>query len=479
MNLTDLSVMEWKTLLERRKISAREAVAAYLAQIKRDDKKIGAYLTLTGESAMQKAEEIDRRRVSGESLPPFSGIPAAVKDNICTKGIRTTCASRMLENFVPPYDAGVMERFYQNGCILLGKTNMDEFGMGSTTENSAFQITRNPHGTDRVPGGSSGGSAAAVAAGMASFALGSDTGGSVRLPAAFCGVVGVKPTYGSVSRFGLVAFASSLEQIGPLTRTVEDSAAVLDWMTGRDIRDGTSREHPDESCLSQVFNGVRGLRIAVPLELFGEEISRAVREAAEKAAAVLERSGCRVERISIPSLRYALPAYYILSSAEVSSNLARFDGVKYGYRAQGYSDMDSLYEKSRSEGLGREVKRRLLLGSFVLSAGYYDGYYRRALLAREKIRREFDTVFEKYDLILSPVSTGTAPEIGRKSPDPAVQYRGDLCTVPANLAGIPAVSVPFGKENTGLPLGIQLMGKPFSEPLLLRAAYVLEQEAMS
>ncbi len=475
MNLTQLSMTELASLLQTRKISAMEAAEAYLAQIREKDGEIGAYLTVTEKIALQQAQKTDRQRAAGEELPPFAGIPAAVKDNICTKGIRTTCASRILENFVPPYDAAVVERLLENGIAILGKTNLDEFGMGSTTENSAFQITHNPCAPDRVPGGSSGGSAAAVAAGMAPFALGSDTGGSVRLPASHCGVVGVKPTYGAVSRWGLVAFASSLEQVGVLARTVPDAAAVLNMIVGYDRRDATSRRSPGMD-FSQIGQDAKGLRIAMPRELFGAEISAPVREAVERAASVLERCGASAEFVDMPSLRYALPAYYMISSAESSSNLARFDGVRYGRRAAGYTDMDSLYERSRGEGFGREVKRRLLLGSFVLSAGYYDGYYRNALRAREKIRREFAAVLEQYDVILSPVSPDTAPRIGKRDPDPVRQYQEDLCTVPANLAGLPAVSVPCGRGPDGLPIGAQLVGKPFSEPLLLRAAAVLEQE---
>ncbi len=477
MSLTKLSMAELAVLLRSRQISAVETAAEYFDKIEKEDGKIGAYLTVTKEIALRQAEAIDQKRAAGEELPPFAGVPAAVKDNICVAGVRMTCASKILENFVAPYDAAAVERLRQNGIILLGKTNLDEFAMGSTTENSAFQITRNPRAVEYVPGGSSGGSAAAVAAETAVFALGSDTGGSVRLPASHCGVVGLKPTYGAVSRWGLTAFASSLDQVGILARTVEDTGAVLQMIVGPDSRDATSCEQARGLFVADI-PPQKKWKIALPQELLGAQISDNVREAVARAAHVLESYGAQVEWIRMPSLRYALSTYYIISSAEASSNLARFDGVRYGRRAQGYTDMNSLYEKSRSEGFGREVKRRLLLGAFVLSAGYQERYYRNALRVRERIRTEWQEVFTKYDAVLSPVSPDTAAKIGARDPDPVKQYKGDLCTVPVNLAGLPAVSVPFGKGENEMPVGVQIVGNVFSEQSLLQIAALLEREAL-
>ncbi|MBS5644239.1 MAG: Asp-tRNA(Asn)/Glu-tRNA(Gln) amidotransferase subunit GatA [Clostridiales bacterium] len=464
-----------KAAMEAGELSSREATEAYLAAIEEREKDIRAYLTITPKTALAQADAADKRRGRGEALSPLDGIPGAIKDNICTKNVRTTCASRMLENFVPPYDATVMGKL--SGIAMLGKLNMDEFAMGSSTENSFYQITHNPRDLSRVPGGSSGGSAAAVAAGEAAFALGSDTGGSIRQPAAFCGVVGLKPTYGVVSRFGLIAFASSLDQIGTLTRDVRDAALLLNAIAGHDPKDATSvkREYSDFG--AQIGREIRGMRVALPKEYFGEGLHPEVKEAVLAAAKKLEGQGAEIVETSMPSLEHALAAYYVISCAEASSNLARFDGVKYGFRAEGYENINELYDKSRSEGFGREVKRRILLGSFVLSAGYYDAYYKKAMQVRTLVKRDFDRILSENDLILSPVAPTAAYKIGEKIDDPLTMYMGDAYTVPVNIAGLPAVSLPCGTDGAGLPVGAQLIGKPFSEAEILRAAYVLEKEA--
>ena len=464
-----------KTAMEAGELSSREATEAYLAAIEEREKDIRAYLTITPKTALAQADAADKRRGRGEALSPLDGIPGAIKDNICTKNVRTTCASRMLENFVPPYDATVMGKL--SGIAMLGKLNMDEFAMGSSTENSFYQITHNPRDLSRVPGGSSGGSAAAVAAEEAAFALGSDTGGSIRQPAAFCGVVGLKPTYGMVSRFGLIAFASSLDQIGTLTRDVRDAALLLNVIAGHDPKDATSvkREYGDFG--AQIGREIRGMRVALPKEYFGEGLHPEVKEAVLAAAKKLEGQGAEIVETSMPSLEHALAAYYVISCAEASSNLARFDGVKYGFRAKDYENINELYDKSRSEGFGREVKRRILLGSFVLSAGYYDAYYKKAMQVRTLVKRDFDRILSENDLILSPVAPTTAYKIGEKIDDPLTMYMGDAYTVPVNIAGLPAVSLPCGTDGAGLPIGAQLIGKPFGEAEILRAAYVLEKEA--
>jgi aspartyl-tRNA(Asn)/glutamyl-tRNA(Gln) amidotransferase subunit A len=398
----------------------------------------------------------------------------ALKDNICTEGIPTTCASKILDNFIPPYSADVYERLQRAGCVLIGKANLDEFAMGSSTENSAFKITRNPWDEKRVPGGSSGGSAAAVAAGMAVFALGSDTGGSIRQPSAMCGVVGMKPTYGRVSRYGLVAFASSLDQIGPITRDVRDCALVLNHICGHDRRDSTSVdvEVPDfEKGLEQ---GIKGMRIGIPSEYFGEGIDRGVKERVQEAIKVLENLGAVCDEVSLPHTEYALPAYYIISSAEASSNLARYDGIRYGRRAEGYSDLVDMFVRTRSDGFGREVKRRIMLGTYALSSGYYDAYYKKAQQVRTLIKEDFDRVFEGCDIIVGPTTPTVAFRAGEKTDDPLQMYLSDVYTIPVNIAGLPALSVPCGFSE-GLPVGLQFIGKPFAESTLLRAAYAYEQ----
>lgn len=472
--IVSITCAQLSAALKKKELSAVEAATAYLEQIDESDPKVGAYLSVTAEKALEQAKKADAARAAGQDTP-LLGIPAGLKDNLCTKGMRTTCASRILENFIPPYSATAVEKLEGEGAVFLGKLNMDEFAMGSTTENSAFFPTHNPRDLSRVPGGSSGGSAAAVAANEAAFTLGSDTGGSIRQPAAFCGVVGMKPTYGAVSRYGLVAFASSLDQIGPLTKDVLDNALVLSALVGKDGKDATSVAHPQAAFTDGIAGGVSGMKIALPKEFFAKELSDEVRGPVLDAAKRLEKLGARVEEASLPSLKTALPAYYIISSAEASSNLARFDGVRYGRRAAGYDSLDELYEQSRSEGFGTEAKRRILLGTFALSSGYYDAYYKKALQARTLMVREYAQLFETYDLVLAPVAPTTAYRLGEKSEDPIEMYLGDIYTVPVNIAGLPALSLPCG-ESGGLPVGMQLIGKPFSEQVLYRAGYAFEQD---
>lgn len=474
-DIVKMSALALSQALEKREVCAVEAAKAYLDEIEKKDAQIGAYLTVTADAALKEAMESDARRARGEARSPFDGVPAGIKDNICTKGVRTTCASKMLESYVPPYDAAVMEKLKGAGIVMLGKLNMDEFAMGSGTENSAFQKTRNPADASRVPGGSSGGSAAAVAAHMAAFALGSDTGGSIRQPASFCGAVGLKPSYGRVSRYGLVAFASSLDQIGPLARDVRDCAAVLQLIAGHDKRDSTSVPETAPDFMRDIDKGIKGMRVALPEELMGEGVAPQVKAAVEGAAKLCEKLGAHVDVRSMPELNGALPAYYVISSAEASSNLARFDGVRYGSRASNFEGMDELYERTRSQFFGAEVKRRIMLGTFALSAGYYDAYYKKALQARTLIMRAFEEIYKTYDLVLSPTAPVTAWRFGEKS-DPMEAYLSDVCTVPANIAGIPALSMPCGKDENGLPIGLQIMGRLFDESAVLRTAYALERE---
>ncbi|MGI6116099.1 Asp-tRNA(Asn)/Glu-tRNA(Gln) amidotransferase subunit GatA [Luoshenia tenuis] len=457
-------------------VSAQEAAKAYLEQIEARETQIGAYIQVTREEALAQAAQVDARRAAGEQLHPLAGVPMALKDNLCTKGIKTTCGSKMLQNFRPPYTATAAQRLEQAGCVLLGKANMDEFAMGSSTENSYYQPTRNPVDPTRVPGGSSGGSAAAVGAREAAFALGSDTGGSIRQPAAFCGVVGMKPTYGAVSRYGLVAFASSLDQIGPLTRDVRDSALVLSAIAGHDPRDSTSLKRTYGDFGAQLGEDVAGMRLGLPREFLEEGIDPQVKEAVLAAARRYEKLGARVEPVSLPTLKRALPAYYVISSAEASSNLARFDGVRYGYRAKDYADMDELYERTRSEGFGPEVKRRIMLGTFALSAGYYEAFYNKALQVRTLVVREFEALFKDFDALLSPVAPTTAYRLGEKMADPMEMYLGDIYTVPVNIAGLPALSLPCGRDQENLPIGMQLIGPPFSEQRLYQLGYAFEQD---
>lgn len=473
--ITGLSLRELSAALQGRAVSSVEATGAYLAAIRQKEPSVGAYLSVLEGAAMQKAASIDDRRIKGEALPPLAGVPIGLKDNICTKGFKTTCASKMLENFVPPYDAHVAQLLDEAGTVLLGKLNMDEFAMGSSTENSYFRVTHNPRDLSRVPGGSSGGSAAAVAAGEAAFTLGSDTGGSIRQPAAFCGVVGMKPTYGTVSRYGLVAFASSLDQIGPLTRDVRDNALVMDCIAGHDKRDTTSLPMEKLNYSSEIGKDIRGMKIALPKEFFGEGLADDVKEGILTAAKQFRALGAEVLEVSMPTLAHALPAYYIISSAEASSNLARFDGIRYGYRAAEYDDITQLYKKSRSEGFGAEVKRRIMLGTFALSSGYYDAYYKKALQVRTLIRQDYDRIFADCDCILSPVAPTTAYKLDEKTADPLSMYLGDIYTVPVNIAGLPALSMPCGVSPEGLPIGMQLIGKAFSEPVLYRIGRAYER----
>jgi len=473
MKLTELTLSALSRMLTAREISAVELTQAYLSEIKALDASVGAYLTVTAEEALAQARAIDAARACGGTFGALAGIPIALKDNICTRGVRTTCASRMLENFIPPYDATVVKRLRDEGMVLLGKLNMDEFAMGSTTEHSAFQITRNPLAPDRVPGGSSGGCAAAVAAGLAPAALGSDTGGSIRQPAAFCGVVGMKPTYGTVSRYGLIAFASSLDQIGPIGRSVEDVSLLLPAIMGHDPLDSTSVADGYVGPPTRYAAGLRGMRIGLPVEYFTDGLQPAIRDAVLQAAKTCESMGAELVELSLPSLRHALSAYYVISSAEASSNLSRFDGVKYGYRAADAADPEGLMINSRSEGFGPEVQRRILLGTFALSAGYRDAYYKKAQQVRTLVRQEFDRAFETCDLILSPVTPATAYRLGEKRT--LEMYMGDIYTVPASIAGLPALSLPVGTDGDGLPIGAQLVGPAFSEGVILQAAAHLER----
>lgn len=471
--ITQMGVRALSDKLVRRELSALETTGLFLSEIERKNAELGAFLTIAGEQAKSAAEEIDQRRIAGECLHPLAGIPFGVKDNICTNGVKTTCGSRMLSDFMPVYDAAVIERLYACGGILLGKQNMDEFGMGSSTEHSYFRVTRNPADITRIPGGSSGGSAAAVAAEMVPFSIGSDTGGSIRQPAAMCGVVGFKPTYGSVSRYGLIAFASSLDQIGVLARNVSDTALVFTAIAGKDKRDFTSRECSTAG-LCNLHPEIAGMKIALPKEYFSAAVSPSVKEAVLRAAAQYARMGAVVEEVSMPlsgSLD-ALAAYYVISSAEASSNLARYDGVRFGYRTADYTDIEDLYCKSRSDGFGSEVKRRILLGTFILTAEEYAGY-QKAMQVKRAICREFSDIFTQFDLILTPTAPHTAWKFGEKQ-NPTEMYMEDLCTVPASIAGLPALSICCGRDEAGLPIGMQLIGRAFDEYGVLQAGYAYE-----
>lgn len=469
-----MKISEMARMLRAGEVSARELTQAFINDIDSTDEKIGAYLTHTDEIALKTADEVDAAIAAGEKLPPLAGIPGAIKDNIVTEGVRTSCASKMLGNYVPPYDAHVIELLKAQRSPMLGKLNMDEFAMGSSTENSAMKPVHNPRSLDRVPGGSSGGSAAAVAAREAAFTLGSDTGGSIRQPAAFCGVVGMKPTYGAVSRYGLIAFASSLDQIGPFTADVESNAIVLSAIVGHDGRDATSLPHEYPDFTDGIGGGVSGMKVALPGEFLADGISPEVKTGVLKAADALRAQGAQIEEVSMSVLKYALPAYYVISSAEASSNLSRFDGVKYGYRTKDFETLDELYTRSRTEGFGAEVKRRIMLGSFALSSGYYDAYYKKALQVRTLISRAYDDVFAKYDLILSPVAPTTAYKAGAKGSS-LEMYMGDIYTVPVNIAGLPALSMPCARDGEGLPVGVQLIGPHFAEQKIYRAGLALEQ----
>ncbi|MDD2553296.1 MAG: Asp-tRNA(Asn)/Glu-tRNA(Gln) amidotransferase subunit GatA [Desulfotomaculaceae bacterium] len=460
--------------LIKKEISAEELNKTVFARIDAVDDQIGAYITRTRENALAQARAVDRQIRNGEKISPLSGIPIAIKDNICTDGIRTTAGSKILSNFIPPYSATVVKRLEAAGSTIAGKANLDEFAMGSSNENSAFLVTRNPWDTSRVPGGSSGGSAAAVAAGAAVCALGSDTGGSIRQPASFCGVVGMKPTYGAVSRYGLIAYASSLDQIGPFTRDVTDCALMLNAICGHDPLDSTSAKYQAVDYTGFLKDDVRGMKLGVPEEYMAEGIDPAVRGVVLKAMEKLESLGAVVEYTTLPHTEYALPTYYLIAQAEASSNLARYDGVRYGIRAKGSEDVIDMFMKTRSQGFGHEVKRRIMLGTYALSTGYYDAHYLKALKVRTLIKEDFDRAFKKYDLLLSPVSPTTAFRIGEKIDNPLQMYLSDICTISVNLAGIPGLSIPCGFAG-GLPVGLQLMGRHFDEGTMFRAAYTFEQ----
>ncbi|WP_026476969.1 Asp-tRNA(Asn)/Glu-tRNA(Gln) amidotransferase subunit GatA [Alkaliphilus transvaalensis] len=477
MELRTMSIDEIVTGIKNRKIKAQELIETIYKKIDEVDPILQGYLTLCKEEALKQAKQIDEKAMKGEKLGKLAGVPVAIKDNICTDGVLTTCGSKMLEDFIPPYDATVVKKLKEEGAIIIGKTNMDEFAMGSSNENSAFKATKNPWDIKRVPGGSSGGSAAVVAAGMAPLSLGSDTGGSIRQPAAFCGVVGLKPTYGLVSRFGLIAFASSLDQIGPIATNVKDCALSLEVLQGHDPMDATSvREEVKGNYLEEIEKGIEGFRIGVPIDLLkgglNEEISKAIEGSIEN----LKELGAIVEEITLPIVDEGLSAYYIISSAEASSNLARFDGIRYGYRPKQFESVEDLMERSRTEAFGEEVKRRIMLGTYALSSGYYDAYYNKAQKIRDKIQKQYEALFNDYDLIVTP-TTPTLPFLqGEKINDPMEMYLGDIFTISANLAKIPALSMPCGFSKEGLPIGLQIIGGAFKEDKILRAAYKLEQK---
>ena len=474
MKIYDLTAHEVRDKLRKREISSLDLTETSFKRIEEVENKIDAFITLTKKEALLQAKAFDEAMKRGETLGDLAGIPMALKDNMCTDGILTSCASKILNNFIPPYDATVTKKLKRAGAVIVGKTNMDEFAMGSSTENSAYKTTKNPWDIERVPGGSSGGSAASVAAGEAFYSLGSDTGGSIRQPASFTGLVGLKPTYGRVSRYGLVAFASSLDQIGPFGKDVEDCALVMNTISGHDRMDSTSIERPAEDFTKLMKDGVKGMRIGIPKEFFGEGIDEDIKAMVLEAARSYESMGAVCEEISLPSAKHALSVYYILATSECSSNLARFDGARFGFRAEKFEDFKDMFIKTRSQGFGEEVKRRIMLGTYSLSSGYYDAYYNRGLKVRTLIKQEFEKAFERYDFILTPTAPTTAFKIGEKSDNPLEMYMSDICTVPVNIAGLPALSLPCGFKD-GLPVGMQLIGKFFDEACLLRAAFSFEQ----
>lgn len=476
MSERQTTIHELHERLVNKETTARALTEAYFAKIEAGAE-INAYISLNKDAALAQADAVDAKIARGEEIGMLEGIPMAVKDNICTEGLRTTCASKMLDNFVPQYDAAVVEKLHAASAIILGKTNMDEFAMGSTTETSFYGPTKNPVNYDCVPGGSSGGSAAAVADGEAVYALGSDTGGSIRQPAAFCGIVGLKPTYGAVSRYGLIAFASSLDQIGPIVNDVKDAGIVMNALAGYDHRDSTSANVAYEDFTRLIGKDIKGVKIGMPVEYIGEGVEPAIKEKLDQVRKILEEKGAIVEECSLPTTNYAIPAYYLIAPAEASSNLARYDGVRYGLREQA-DDMITMFKETRQKGFGDEVKRRIMLGTYALSAGYYDAYYLKALKVRHLIKNDFEKAFETYDCLLTPASVVTAPEIGKEY-DAVTTYKQDICTVTSNLAGLPAISVPFGKDEKGLPVGIQFIGKPFDEAFLLQVAYEIEQSAQA
>ena len=476
MNITELTVHELQEKLKNNELSITEIVKAYTNRINEKEKDVQAFVTTLTEEAIKQAEEIEEKVKNGEIKGKFAGIPIGIKDNICTKGVKTTCSSRMLENFIAPYNATVVEKLNNKNIIDLGKLNMDEFAMGGSTEYSYFNKTKNQWNLNKVPGGSSGGSAAAVAANMVPWALGSDTGGSIRQPSGFCGVVGLKPTYGLVSRYGLVAFASSLDQIGPITKDVYDSAMLLNIIAGHDEKDTTSSDREKIDYTKCLKNDVKGLKIGVPKEFFAEGINSEVKESLKQAMKTYKELGAEIEEISLNIAQYSLATYYIIACAEASSNLGRFDGIRYGYRAKDCKSLKELYKKSRSEGFGSEVKRRIILGTYVLSSGYYDAYYKKAQQVRTLVMKQFDDAFAKYDVILTPTSPTVAFDIGSKTSNPLEMYLSDICTVSVNIAGLPGISIPCGVDSQGMPVGMQLIGNKFCEETILNAAYTFEQK---
>lgn len=475
MELYQLTIHELHGLLVKREVTSREATEAFYHRIGELEGKIKAYLLLTREKAVRQADQVDRKIAKGEEIGDLAGIPIGLKDVLCTKGVQTTCASRILEGYVPFYDATVIRKLKEKDAVFLGKLNMDEFAMGSSTENSGYQITHNPWDLERIPGGSSGGSAAAVAADECMAALGTDTGGSIRQPAACCGVVGLKPTYGRVSRYGLVAFASSLDQIGPITKDVEDCAILMNAISGYDPCDSTSVKQEVPDYKQSLKKDIKGIRIGIPKEYFIEGIDPEVEKAVRDAIDSFRKWGAEIREISLPHTEYAVAVYYIIATAEASSNLARYDGVKYGFRSKGYRDLMEMYTQTRARGFGKEVKRRIILGTYVLSAGYYEAYYRKASQVRTLMRKDFDDAFQKVDVIVSPTAPTPAFRIGEKTEDPLQMYLSDIHTIPVNLAGIPAISIRCGFSHDGLPIGLQVMGKHFDEGMLLKVAYTFEQ----
>lgn len=475
MDLKQMTAVELSAAIKDKKVTVREAVEVSLDAIAKKEESLNCYVTVDREGALQRADEVQKKIDDGTLTGPLAGVPVAVKDNMCTKGMLTTCSSKILGNFVPTFTADAVLRLEEAGAVILGKTNMDEFAMGSTTETSAYGVTRNPWNEEHVPGGSSGGSAAAVAAGECFFALGSDTGGSIRQPASFCGVVGMKPTYGTVSRYGLIAYGSSLDQIGPLCKDVTDCATILEVIAGHDPKDSTSMKREDTDFTSALQEDVTGMKIGIPRDYFGEGLDPEVKASVLAVAELLKAKGAMVEEFDLSLVDYAIPAYYTIAAAEASSNLERFDGIKYGYRAEDCEELHQMYKKTRSRGFGAEVKRRIMLGSFVLSSGYYDAYYLKALRVKALIKKAFDDAFSKYDVILGPAAPTTAPELGKSLQDPIRMYLGDIYTISVNLAGLPGITVPCGMDSKGLPIGVQLIGDCFREKKLLRMAYTYEK----
>ena len=476
MDITELTVHELQEKLKNKELTVTDITKAYVDRINEKEKDVEAFVTTLTDEALEQAKDIQAKINAGEISGDFAGIPIGIKDNMCTKGVRTTCSSKMLENFIAPYDATVVEKLNKENMIDLGKLNMDEFAMGGSTEYSYFKKTRNPWDLNKVPGGSSGGSAAAVAANLVPWALGSDTGGSIRQPASFCGVVGLKPTYGLVSRYGLVAFASSLDQIGPITKDVRDSAMLLNIIAGHDEKDSTSAEVEKKDYTKCLNNDVKGLKIGIPREFFAEGINEEVKDRLEKIIEEYKNMGAEIEEFSLDIAQYSLATYYIIACAEASSNLGRFDGIRYGYRTPEFSNLKDIYRKSRSEGFGEEVKRRIILGTYVLSSGYYDAYYKKAQQVRTLVMNEFNKAFEKYDVILTPTAPTAAFDIGSKSNNPLEMYLADICTVSVNIAGLPGISIPVGVNKEGMPVGMQLIGNRFQEEKILHAAYAMEQK---